>query len=79
MSQKVQMYGADWCNFCRALKQKLELRGIEYEYIDVENGNNRKKMKDRTHGNETIPVLFVDDVYKVNPSDLEVEELLRDV
>lgn len=77
--QSVTMYGAEWCGFCRALKQKLDSRDIEYNYIDVDENGNRKEMNDKTDGNETIPVLFVGDRYKINPSDEELNEMLNDV
>ncbi|MDO9107787.1 MAG: glutaredoxin family protein [Coriobacteriia bacterium] len=33
--QKLQMYCTPWCGDCRAARQWLESRGIEYEEIDV--------------------------------------------
>lgn len=79
VEKKIQMYGAEWCSYCRALKQKLDQREVDYDYIDVDQPENRTEMNNRTDGNETIPVLFVDESYKVNPSDAELDELLQDV
>lgn len=32
---KVSVYGASWCAPCRAQKQWLDSKNVEYEYFDV--------------------------------------------
>ena len=36
MSNKVTMYGADWCGDCRRSKAFMEKNSVGFTYIDVE-------------------------------------------
>jgi len=49
---------------------------VEFDYKDVDDEGVREEMNAKTDNNQTIPVLFVGDVYKVNPSDEELRALL---
>ena len=40
MISKITIFGAPWCAPCKALKLKLDSKGVEYEYNDVENPDN---------------------------------------
>ncbi len=75
--QKIIMYGAAWCSYCMALKQKLDAMGVDYEYKDVDLAGIREEMNSKTSGNQTIPVLFVGEKYWVNPSDAIVRENIK--
>lgn len=70
------MYGAPWCSYCEALKKKLESMDVEYDYKNVDDEGVREEMNAKTNDNQTIPVLFVGDEYKVNPNDEEVRKML---
>lgn len=63
----VTLYGADWCPFCRAVKNWLDTNKIEYGYKDVDQDGVRDEMKTHVPGNETIPVVVLDDKAYVNP------------
>lgn len=73
---KPLMYGAPWCSYCEALKKKLESMDVEYDYKNVDDEGVREEMNAKTNDNQTIPVLFVGDEYKVNPNDEEVRKML---
>ncbi len=78
-SQELKVYGAEWCSYCRALIKKLELKGVKFKYIDVDQSENRRQMNELTDGNETIPVLTRGEEYKVNPNDAEIEAMINGV
>lgn len=73
---KPLMYGAPWCSYCEALKKKLVSMDVAFDYKDVDEDGVRAEMNAKTNDNQTIPVLFVGDAYKVNPNDEELRALL---
>ena len=73
---KPLIYSAPWCSYCVALKKKLDAMGVQYDEKNVDDDGVREEMNAKTDNNQTIPVLFVGDNYKVNPSDEEVRELV---
>lgn len=70
------MYGASWCAYCRALQAKLNAMKIPYDYRNVDDPGIRDELNLKTDGNQTIPVLFMAENYKINPNDQEIKELL---
>jgi thioredoxin reductase (NADPH) len=70
------LYGAPWCSYCVALKNKLAAMGVSIDYRNVDELGVREEMNAKTDGNQTIPVLFNRKDYKINPNDGEVRELL---
>lgn len=75
-TQTPVVYGAHWCQYCNALQAKLEAKEIKYEYRNVDEPGVREEMNQKTNGNQTIPVLFVAENYKINPNDQDIKELL---
>jgi len=63
----VQLYGADWCPYCVALKRWLDKNAVKYQHFDVDEPGIRDKMKEYVPDNETIPVLVVEGKGYVNP------------
>jgi glutaredoxin len=74
----VELYSAEWCPYCRALEKKLDSRGVQYVYKDVDEPGVREEMNKRTDNNQTIPVLFVNGQYKVNPNEADLKELFNE-
>jgi len=70
---RILMFGADWCRDCRRSKALLDTRGVDYEYVDVEqivDGADRAKA---ISGRTNIPVIvFPDGSHLVEPSDAEL-------
>ncbi|TFC93627.1 MULTISPECIES: glutaredoxin domain-containing protein [Cryobacterium] len=69
-TQRITMFGAEWCGDCRRSKKLLDTLKVDYDYVDlllVEDG------ADRAHaisGRTQIPViLFPDGSHVVEPSD----------
>lgn len=56
----IEIYGAKWCGFCRRAKQLCEMKDVEFEYYDVDDGNRKQELFDRmVEKPETIPQVFV--------------------
>ena len=72
----IVLYSAPWCAYCVALQKKLDQRNITYEYKNVDEPSVRAEMNKKTENNQTIPVLFVGNKYKVNPNEGDLKELL---
>ncbi len=78
----VTLYGADWCAVCHALREKLDSRGIEYEYKDVEIpeiGAEHIALAGEgiPEGKKGIPTLVVDGAIKVYPDEVWLSEHLE--
>jgi thioredoxin reductase (NADPH) len=67
VSKNVTLYGASWCPFCQAVKSWLEHNKIEFTYRDADEDGVRDEMKSHVPGNETIPVVVIDEKAYVNP------------
>ena len=61
---KVEIYGAEWCGYCKSAVQLCESKSIDYEYIDVDASGNMKQLQERL-GNpvKSIPQIFIDDKF----------------
>jgi glutaredoxin 3 len=60
----VEIYGADWCTFCKDAVKLCESKSIEYKYIDVDDTANRVSLEERMGEKvRTVPQIFVDDKF----------------
>ena len=74
----VTMFSTTWCGYCRRLKGQMELEGIPYREVNIED---RPEAADLVmsinEGNRTVPtVLFPDGSSATNPSLAEVKHRL---
>lgn len=76
-NEKAVLYGASWCADCKTLKDQLKSLNIEYVYIDVDIDSNRDELSAKTDNNQSIPVLFVDDKYWVEPEFRQLQEIFN--
>lgn len=60
MSKQVILYSASWCGFCRAAKDYLESKGVEYQLKDVESDAKIAEEAVEKSGQRGIPVLDID-------------------
>ena len=59
---KVEIYGAEWCTFCKQAVQLCETRDIQYDYIDIDDTANLRNLEERIGGKvRTVPQIFLDD------------------
>lgn len=69
MSQKITMYGADWCGDCRRAKSVLDREGTEYTYVNLVAEPDAVEVAKQISGRPNIPViLFPDGSHMVEPS-----------
>jgi glutaredoxin 3 len=58
---RIVLYTTEFCGFCRAAKQLLQRRGLEFEEIDVGGDQAlRIEMVERAKGRRTVPQIFID-------------------
>lgn len=77
MDKQVVVYSAPWCPYCVALEKKLKAMNIQFQYKNVDEPGVREEMNAKTENNQTIPVLFIDEKYWVNPSIQVLKEELN--
>ena len=78
---EITMYGASWCPSCKALKERLDTKGVNYIYKDVDEPEIGKEHEalagdDIPAGKKGIPTLVVDGHMKVYPDDAWLAEHL---
>ncbi len=72
---RIVLYGADWCPYCKKLKEEFAANNIDYLDIDVEKSSNRKQIVN-TLDIPGYPAIWVG-YTRVNGSDLKaVKKLL---
>ncbi len=75
MSERITMYGAEWCSDCRRSKKLLDGLGVDYDYVDLEADVSAADKARAISGRTNIPVIvFPDDSHFVEPSDAELRE-----
>ena len=55
------VYGAQWCKFCKKLKDYLNVKGIEFEFVDIDQEIDRSVVLIE-RGYQTIPQTFIGEV-----------------
>lgn len=75
----IKFYGATWCPDCRRAKQYLNDRGVEYEYINLEeNPDAVAEVEKINHGLQSIPtILFPDGEVLVEPSNEQLAKAIE--
>ena len=58
----IKLYGADWCGPCGQLKNALKNKGIEYEYINVDDHAEEVALL----GIRAIPVIVREDCERIS-------------
>jgi len=58
---KIEIYSTAICPYCVAAKNLLKSKGLNYEEIRVDtNATARAQMLERSHGQRTVPQIFID-------------------
>ncbi|MFC7025420.1 glutaredoxin family protein [Promicromonospora thailandica] len=71
--QQLTVYGAAWCRDCRRSKAVLDVRRVEYVYVDLVAQPDRACEAEALTGRKTIPVLvFPDGEHLVEPTNAEL-------
>lgn len=58
---KIEIYGAEWCNFCKQAVSLCESKAMLYEYIDIDETANLRVLEERMGSKvRTVPQIFMD-------------------
>lgn len=79
-TQRITMYGADWCSDCRRSKSLLTVLGVDYDFVDVAESAEAAAKSYALSGRTNIPVIvFPDATLQVEPSDALLHAKLLEV
>jgi glutaredoxin 3 len=57
---RILLYTTQFCGYCRAAKNLLRAKGLDYEEIDIGfDPGSRAEMVDRARGLRTVPQIFI--------------------
>ena len=57
---KIEIYGAEWCNFCKQAVSLCESKAVIYEYIDIDETANLRILEERMGSKvRTVPQIFL--------------------
>lgn len=80
MTDRITMYGAEWCSDCRRSKKLLDGLSVDYDYVDLEAVPEAAEVAKGISGRTNIPVVaFPDGTHFVEPSDAELKAKLEAV
>ncbi|NUP73926.1 MAG: mycoredoxin [Sinomonas sp.] len=74
----VTMFSTSWCGYCNRLKKQLDVHGIGYTEVNIEEVEGTAELVEQLNGgNRTVPtVIFPDGTAATNPSAAQVKEKL---
>lgn len=79
-TQRITMYGAEWCGDCRRSKRLLDGLGVDYDYVDLEAVEDGADRAQAISGRTNIPVIvFPDATHQVEPSDADLRAKLEEL
>jgi mycoredoxin len=78
MEQQVKVYGTDWCEDTQRTLDHLDKLGVDYQYVDIETDEHAAAwIRQRNDGKERKPTIEVDGEVLTEPSDAELDEVLK--
>ena len=81
MPEQVKIYGADWCGDTRRALRVLDSKGVNYDYIDIDqDAEGEKKVIEYNKGKRRIPLVEIASEKGTSslsvPSDSELKKAL---
>lgn len=74
----IKLYGADWCIDCRVMKNFLDKKELEYQYIDITKDKTAVAIiKKINNGKKIIPTVIINGVSYSNPGILILSQIIR--
>ena len=73
---RIKVYGSDWCSDCIKVKNFLESRSVEFEYIIVENDRIIAFIERVNNGKRVIPTLDINGKIYSNPGINELTKII---
>ena len=83
MSERVTVYGADWCGDTRRTLRDLDRAGVGYDYVDIDHDQDAEKKVIEFHsGKRRIPLVEIasdngEPVRLSVPDESELEKALK--
>lgn len=60
ITMKIEIFGADWCTFCRHAVTLCESKAISYDYINIDEEANLKLLEERLGSKvKSVPQIFL--------------------
>jgi glutaredoxin len=57
---KIEIYGAEWCGYCKQAVSLCETRSIEFDYIDIDDSANMRVLEERVGSKvRSVPQIFM--------------------
>lgn len=74
---KVIVYGADWCSMTQNTLAHLKERGVDYQYIDIDDDREAAKwVAEQNNGREKKPTLNIEGEILSEPSNRALDKVL---
>ena len=75
---KIKVYGANWCSDCVVVKNFLNSRHIEYDYITITDSLDAINLVEKiNNGKRIIPTILINGKPYANPSIKKLIEILE--
>tara|TARA_B100000287_G_scaffold366802_1_gene362220 strand:+ start:231 stop:461 length:231 start_codon:yes stop_codon:yes gene_type:complete len=75
---KIKIYGADWCIDCIHVKEFLDSKKIQYQYIDISKNDTALLFVEEVNkGKRVIPTLTVNGVTYINPGISKLKNIIK--
>jgi thioredoxin reductase (NADPH) len=75
---RVLFFGADWCPDCRRAKQFLQDRGVNYQFLDIEDTEGAASfIEGVNNGKRIIPTLLINGEVYANPDNPSLQKILK--
>lgn len=73
----IKVFGADWCSMTRKTLAYLQQRGIDYQYINIDNDRESAKwVAAQNDGRERKPTVDIDGEVLSEPTNRELDRAL---
>ena len=57
---KVEIYGADWCTYCKHAVSLCESKAVNFDYIDIDESDNLRILEERLGSKvKSVPQIFL--------------------
>ncbi len=57
---KIEIYGAEWCAFCKQAVALCESSDVEFDYVDIDDTANLRQLEERIGSKvRSVPQIFV--------------------
>jgi glutaredoxin 3 len=58
---RIVMYATGWCSFCARARRLFQLKGVDFEEIDVDEVEGARAEMQQRSGRTSVPQIFIND------------------